>query len=511
MPMLMKYLVQFRYVFLITSSIFFVSLLFLDYYQEIFAAPSTFSTICCGTNNQNNVTNEATSNDEENKRTNIINVPPLIKDNVDEVFKKLPPNIMDPCLGQYIYVYDLPARFNEDLLKGCRSLQKWENMCVFLSNLGVGPKIIEKSKKKVLSKKSWYATNQFSLEVIFHNIMKHYKCLTNDSSLASAIYVPFYAGLDAGKYLWKFNISMRDESANELVKWLTQQSQWKRMHGKDHFMVGGRIGCDFRRGRNLDHNWGTKLMFLPEVSNMSVLLIESCKGLYDNEFPIPYPTYFHPTNDDEIFNWQRKMRDRKRNYLFSFVGAPRPNSTSSIRNELIKHCESSKSCKFVRCYHGSSKKKSCRDPVQVMDNFQNSVFCLQPVGDSFTRRSIFDSILAGCIPVFLHPLSAYKQYLWHFPKNGSSYSVFIPEIDVKEGKVMINETLFSVSKSEVLAMREEVIRLIPRVVYRYPGSRLETIEDAFDIAVKGVLGRIEAMRRQITNVNDSYHAKFVSL
>ena len=482
MPMLMKYLVQFRYVFLITSSIFFVSLLLLDY--------------------------------EGNRRTDIINSSPLIKNNADELFKKMPPKIMDPCLDQYIYIYDLPARFNEDLLKECHSLAEWENMCVFLSNLGVGPKIIEKSKKKVLSKKSWYATNQFSLEVIFHNTMKHYKCLTNDSSLASAIYVPFYAGLDASKYLWKFNISMRDKSPNEFVKWLTQQSQWKRMHGKDHFMVGGRIGCDFRRERDLDRYFGTKLTSLPELSNVSFLLIESCKGLYENEFPIPYPTYFHPTNDDEIFNWQRKMRDRKRDYLFTFVGAPRPNSTvvgASIRNELIKHCESSKSCKFVRCYHGSSKKKSCRDPIQVMDNFQNSIFCLQPPGDSFTRRSIFDSILAGCIPVFFHPLSAYKQYLWHFPKNGSSYSVFIPEIDVKEGKVMINETLFNVSKSEVLAMREEVIRLIPRIVYRYPGSRLETIEDAFDIAIKGVLGRIGAMRRQITNVNDSYHTKVVAL
>ncbi|XP_003598150.2 xyloglucan galactosyltransferase KATAMARI1 homolog [Medicago truncatula] len=406
----------------------------------------------------------------------------------DEVFKKLPQKIVDPCLSQYIYIYDLPARFNVDLLKGCHSLQKWENMCVFLSNLGVGLEIIEKSKKEVLSKNSWYATNQYSLEVIFHNIMKHYKCLTNDSSLASAAYVPFYAGLDAA-----------------------QQSQWKRLHGKDHFMVGGRIGCDFWREGDLDHNWGTKLMFLPEVSNMSFLLIESCKCLYDNEFPIPYPTYFHATNDDEIFKWQRKMRNKKRDYLFTFVGAPRPDSPSSIRNQLIEHCESSKSCKRVGCYHGSSKKKSCRDPVQVMDNFQNSVFCLQPPGDSFTRRSIFDSILAGCIPVFLHPLSAYKQYLWHFPKNGSGYSLFIPEIDVKEGKVMINETFFNVSKSEVLAMREEVIRLIPRIVYRYPGSRLETIEDAFDIAVKGVLGRIEAMRRQITNVNDSYHAKVVAL
>jgi len=263
------------------------------------------------------------------------------------------------------------------------------------------------------------------------------------------------------------------------------------MYGKDHFMVGGRVGYDFRRGSDKIEDWGTKLMFLPEASNISFLLIESCADkefpLYENEFAIPYPTYFHPSNDDDIFEWQRKMRNRKREYLFSFVGAPRPNSTSSIRNELIDHCQSSKSCKLVGNHFG--------DPVHVMDVFQNSVFCLQPPGDSFTRRSTFDSILAGCIPVFFHPQSAYKQYMWHFPKNNSSYSVFIPETDVKRKRVMINETLFNVQESEVLDMREEVIRLIPKIVYRYPSSRLETLEDAFDVAVKGVLRRIEKMKR----------------
>jgi len=513
MSMLRKYKVQIRFVFLIAFSIVCVSLLFLNYsylasndseitflfpnmnnakrFEEIATTPSNFSshldeTICCTTTtNQSNATNIGVT------YTPIVS-PPLIEENVDEVFTKLSPTIPDPCLGRYIYVYNLPSRFNEDLLKKCHTLLKWEDLCLYLSNLGLGPKIIEESRKKVLSKKNWYATNQFSLEVIFHNLMKHYKCLTNDSSLASAIYVPYYAGLDISQYLWGFNVSIRDESPKKLVKWLAQQPQWKRVYGKDHFMVGGRICYDFRRRSDENEDWGTKLMFLPEASNMSMLSIESCG--YDNEFSIPYPTYFHPTNDAQIFGWQRKMRKMRRKYLFSFVGAPRPNSTSSIRNELIEHCESSKNCKLVGCYYGQNKNR-CGDPVHVMDVFQNSVFCLQPAGDSYTRRSTFDSIFAGCIPVFFHPLSTYNQYVWHFPTNSSNYSVFIPEIDVKEKKVMINETLLKFSKREVLAMRNEVISLIPRIVYRYPSSRLETLEDAFDVAVKGILGRIEAMRK----------------
>jgi len=148
----------------------------------------------------------------------------------------------------------------------------------------------------------------------------------------------------------------------------------------------------------------------------------------------------------------------------------------------------------------------CYQPFHVMKMFQTSVFCLQPPGDSFTRRSAFDSILAGCIPVFFHPGSAYVQYLWHLPKDYTKYSVFIPANDVKSGKVSIQKILLRIPKEKVRAMREEVIRLIPRVVYAHPRSRLETLEDAFDIAVQGVLERVERIRREMREGKNTSYA-----
>ncbi|XP_050379290.1 probable xyloglucan galactosyltransferase GT14 [Argentina anserina] len=400
----------------------------------------------------------------------------------------------DSCSGRYIYVYDLPKRFNQDLLKNCHSLHKWTDMCPYMSNMGLGPKLTDKSSKRrdrLLGGKGWFATNQFSLEVIFHNRMKKYKCLTNDSSLASAIFVPFYAGLDVGQYLWDYNTSIRDASPLELMKWLSNRPEWKTMWGKDHFLVGGRIAWDFRRQTEDDSAWGSKLMFLPESKNMTLLSIES--SLWSNEQAIPYPTYFHPSKESQVSEWQRRMRKLKRPYLFTFAGAPRPEYKENIRDMVISQCQSStKHCKLVGCYHGANK---CDDPLNVMKVFQSSVFCLQPSGDSFTRRSIFDSILAGCIPVFFHPGSAYVQYTWHFLSSPSKYSVFIFENDIKEKKVMINETLLRIPKAKVEAMREEVIRMIPRIIYadpRAPG--LETLEDAFDIAVKGLLDKVKKTR-----------------
>lgn len=420
--------------------------------------------------------------------------------NVTEIHKQDDPHPGSECSGRYIYVYDLPSQFNEDLLKNCDSLIRWFNLCPYLSNMGFGPRVDCKyNSKGVLPKnKSWFKTNQFSLEVIFHNRMKHYKCLTNDSSLASAVFVPFYAGLDLGRFLWGFNTSVRDALSENLVNWLKERPEWRRMWGRDHFLVGGRVSWDFRRETEKESEWGSKLMFLPESKNMTMLSIET--SLWTNDFAIPYPTYFHPSNDNEVFAWQRTMRKRKKPYLFSFVGAPRPDSEESIRGEIIKQCQSSKKlCKFLDCNDGGT---NCDEPANVMKVFERSVFCLQPSGDSYTRRSTFDSILAGCVPVFFNPGSCFKQYLWHFPKNYTQYSVFIPENEVREKKISIGETLLKVPKDEVLAMREEAIRLIPSIVFANPTSSLKTLEDAFDIAVKGVLERVRKVRKAIEDGKD---------
>ena len=157
------------------------------------------------------------------------------------------------------------------------------------------------------------------------------------------------------------------------------------------------------------------------------------------------------------------------------------------------------------CY-GSSITNPCENPEKVMGLFQNSIFCLQPVGDAYTRRSTFDSILAGCIPVFFHPRTAYTQYLWYLPKNYSKYSVFISKNDIKEKRVLISERLLGVSRDQVLEMREEVIRLIPKIIYgdwsSTSGIFERKFEDAFDIAVKGLLERVEKARKKIRDGED---------
>ncbi|KAJ7005917.1 hypothetical protein NC653_005298 [Populus alba x Populus x berolinensis] len=73
-----------------------------------------------------------------------------------------------------------------------------------------------------------------------------------------------------------------------------------------------------------------KLMTLPESMNLTALSTETTS--WRNEFAIPYPTYFHPSTDNEVFQWQNRMQSHNRRYLFAFAGAPRPSATGSSRN-----------------------------------------------------------------------------------------------------------------------------------------------------------------------------------
>lgn len=413
----------------------------------------------------------------------------------------------DKCRGRYIYVHDLPSRYNQDLLKQCKLFSKWSDMCPSLTNMGLGPEL--GNPQRVFLNRGWFNTQQFNLEVIFHNRMKQYDCLTNNSSKATAIYVPYYAGLDVSRYLWSpCNVSVKDADSLDLVKWLKSKPEWKRrrMWGKDHFIVAGRITWDFRRGNNGDNDypgWGNNLMRLPESENMTMLTIESSPW-HKNDFAIPYPTYFHPSLDHDVSLWQNKIRRQKRRTLFSFAGAPRPNMVDSIRDELMAQCEESskrRKCRLLEC---TNEKNKCNKPVYLMKLFQSSIFCLQPSGDSFTRRSTFDSILAGCIPVFFTPASAYVQYLWHLPsKEFSKYSVLISEDDVKNKNVSIEDVLSRIPKSKVTAMREEVIKLIPNVIYADPRSKLQKFKDAFDLTVEGIIRRIEKLSKEIEEGGDS--------
>ncbi|KAH7845558.1 hypothetical protein Vadar_003542 [Vaccinium darrowii] len=397
------------------------------------------------------------------------------------------------CDSRRIYVYDLPPMFNYQLKNNCNQLP---NICDNYLNDGFGPEAKEIAGIVPESiQPAWYMTGQYWGEVLYHNRMLNYKCRTLEPESATAFYIPFYAGLAVG---WG-NHSGREHDwyYEELFKWVQEQVGWKRSNGSDHFIMLGRITWDFRRLREADAVWGSSLLNMPEMQNVIHLSVE--RNVWDDlEIAVPYPTVFHPRSESDIIEWQRFVRSRQRNHLFTFL-EPIKNDFQAI---LEKQCLNEPTA----CNHVDCAQDNCVDDVTTaatMTALLDSDFCLQPMGFAFTQRSVFDCMLAGSIPVFFWRETAHLQYELFMPVEPETYSVFIDRDDVRNG-TDIRRVLEGYGREEVERMREKVVEYMPRFLYAEPNQGLQETRDAFDIAIEGVLSKYKyhMERGRIGNWNE---------
>lgn len=379
-----------------------------------------------------------------------------------------------------VYVYQLPRKFNLGLLQNCRQLNIYTDMCPHVANQGLGRPIAD------MGSPSWFATHQFIAEMIFHARMENHPCRTWDPHVATLFYVPFYGGLHASSKFREPDLTERDALAVELIEYVLRQPWWNRHGGRDHFLALGRTAWDFMRTEGPTDFGANRLLYLPPVKNMSVLTVERHPWKGSNQHGIPYPSYFHPSTSVEMTTWMKKMRRVRRLHLFSFVGPPRVGvEKAAIRDEIIRQCAESSRCDLVKCSAGASK---CHEPAEVVRVMSRSEFCLQAPGDSFTRRSTFDSIMAGCIPVFFSEHTAYSQYEWFLPVNRSTYSVYVEESS--DGS--IEGLLARIPREEVRKMRNTVIDLIPTLTYFHPNATEVGFRDAVDVALLHLSKHVES-------------------
>lgn len=391
-------------------------------------------------------------------------------------------------------MYDLPAMFNNDLLTDCDKLDPRTSKCDAVSNNGYGPRALAELSRVVPEKvaPAWYWTDHYMGEIIYHNRMLDYKCRTMKPESATSFYIPFYVGLAVGKHVSR-NHTARDWDllGGRMLKWVQGQKWWKRSSGSDHFIMMGRLTWDFRRLTDSDSEGGSRFIHMPGMENVLRLTVE--KSLSDPmEIAVPYPTEFHPKTVSDVRDWQRFVRSRTRTSLFTFVGATRGTVKNDFTGVLLSQCqnETGGSCRHVDC----SETRCVDGTASILEAFLGSVFCLQPKGDGFTRRSLFDCMLAGSIPVFFGKETAYKQQEkgWFLPGEPEHYSVFIEQNEVRNG-ISVRTILEGYHIEEVWRMRERVVENIPRFLYGIPSDGLNStgFRDAFDIAIDGVLRKIK--------------------
>uniref|UniRef100_A0A0D9XM92 Exostosin GT47 domain-containing protein n=1 Tax=Leersia perrieri TaxID=77586 RepID=A0A0D9XM92_9ORYZ len=427
-------------------------------------------------------------------------------------------NQPDPCAGRRIHIRRLPPRFNTHLLRHCdaafpladpSSPATSSPPCSSLSNHGLGPRTHPTTH-------SWYRTDERLLEVFFHRRIAEHDCLVADPSAADAVFVPYYAALDSLPFV--LDPSLLDSSSihgADLADFLSRDSPrvLARRHGHDHFLVIAGSAWDYSQPPAMGI-WGTtSLLRLPALENFTFLTAEARSWPWQ-EHAVPRATAFHPATMPRLRSWLSRAARSRRAALMLFAGGVSRPSRPNIRGSILAECANltasggAGDCVVVDCSGG----KCDHDPIRYMVPMLHAKFCLQPPGDTPTRRSTFDAIIAGCVPVFFEDAAARRQYGWHLPPaRYGEFSVYINKEAVVFGGVKIGETLAAVNETEVRRMRERVLEMAPRVIYRRHGSlpeMRETTKDAFDLAVDGALRRI---RKRVQALEDGMPERIYSM
>ena len=170
-------------------------------------------------------------------------------------------------------------------------------------------------------------------------------------------------------------------------------------------------------------------------------------------------------------------------------------------------------CAYIQCIREHDDKicqwhetaHACNGVVNstsLMLLFRKSIFCPAPAGDSITRKSIFDALVAGCIPV-LFSRASLSQYSWHVPNDKlKDVSVYIPMTEISENNRNFIDILKAIPAEEVLRMQKNIEAIAPTLQYsvipaRVAGGDLNKpglfwsppFRDAADVIIEKIVDR----------------------
>lgn len=360
------------------------------------------------------------------------------------------------------YIYDVWPPMNYTLHPNSSYSHK------FRSNHGAGV-VVDSSL-------GYFSTWQFAMFQLTMARLRASPFRTLDPALATSFIIPFDLGVHS--YIDHLNGRQRVASPHgwRVIEWLKESIAkfgegvvWKN-RGHDHFVLFSITSYQII-------GIGAKVFMTQICQNCSVLTIETTPTLtsrkyYANKsrkwwYAVPYPSSFHWHEGIKTLPWQqpRPLEASNRPYLSIFIGSVDTSTPRSniIRRTVKKDCLKEPGvCLWFDTQHACSGVLNQTDGMLL---YRKTTFCLTPTGDSLTRKSLFDSFLAGCIPV-VFAKATITQYLWHIPPEVvDQVSVYIPAQPVIDGQVNFLDVLRNISRSQIAAMQKKIEELAPSLQY----------------------------------------------
>mmetsp|Transcript_60323 Transcript_60323/g.161884 ORF Transcript_60323/g.161884 Transcript_60323/m.161884 type:complete len:528 (+) Transcript_60323:61-1644(+) len=175
--------------------------------------------------------------------------------------------------------------------------------------------------------------------------------------------------------------------------------------------------------------------------------------------------------------------------LVSFAGSVKPREV--VRTQCYEHCRSRPN--HCALYDTGLRADSSDDTffenkaANMYKMILASTFCLQPPGDTPTRKGIFDSLTLGCIPVIFDQNSM-AWYEVHLP-NWQQVAVFVPSAKLAQQSFNVVDYLVDLAgRMPGLIKRKQ--QTIADIAYRLQFSRTPSAHrghDAFEQSLDYVL------------------------
>lgn len=403
-----------------------------------------------------------------------------IRERMDTVFKKPTTNFK-----YKIYIYDLPARFNTNITWCNKMARKQQTMCSNFSSFGHGSQLYADDELSV--RNTW----MFSLEVIIHHKLLHSRYRTYDPGEADMFYIPYYSGLNClcQRSGLTHNVTRNLEALREYM--LRQKAFTS---NKPHFMALAKI----EREQAIT---SCPVLRHPLFMDYNTAFVGIEKDIWHTFttkpfIVVPYPSYGHFMSGADTSvqgnSYMSHLFCRERKILMFLASGTRFRNHKDFRALIIKQLPYYTHLPYdtyirplvnvsrTRAVFLATPECTGHHHEDTMKWMKQCIFCLQPSGDSPTRKSFYDAILSGCIPVIFHIKNKSVKYPFDTWLDYSRFTVQLNESDIYAGRSLQDLMRPYTIPSVYQRLQRALLEVLPLMQYSVPmgGNATETDGDA---------------------------------
>ncbi len=173
---------------------------------------------------------------------------------------------------------------------------------------------------------------------------------------------------------------------------------------------------------------------------------DTTSSTYPNLYSVPYPSSLHFYANKTCPHFSDKFK--RRPSLMSFIGKDNHGDTL-VRRRIHSMCDKYADIQVCDYQERFDLNKNPTDKSKA-------IFCLEPAGDTPTRKSIADSITFGCIPVLFSELTDnVAPWFWLDWKDRAR--VLVPRSDFVAGRIDLKKLLESIPQ-ELLNLMQRTLK-----------------------------------------------------